>query len=48
MSGMGLDRAKNASQGSQREAKTGPVSGHDRRDERLGPDDIYNPCQIVG
>jgi len=27
---------------------TDSVSGRDRSHQRLGPDDVYDPCQIVG
>src|SRR5262249_13132604 len=29
-------------------ARTGCISGHDRSDQRLDPDDVHDPCQIVG
>ena len=29
-------------------ARTGSVSGRDRIDQRLDPDDVYDPCQIIG
>jgi hypothetical protein len=46
---MGLGRVKTVSQG-RRTWEPGPrcVSGHDRSHQRLGTDDVHDPCQIIG
>jgi hypothetical protein len=41
MSALGLGRVKTPFPG---QLETGLVSGCDRSDERLDPDDIHNPC----
>ena len=48
MSGPGLGRVKTRFPGKSVEARTGLVSGHDRGRQRLGPDDVHDPCQIEG
>src|SRR6267143_89916 len=47
-SALGLGRVKTPFQGSRWEARTGSVSGCDRSHQRLGPDDVHDPCQIIG
>src|ERR1700731_458288 len=39
---------KNTIPGGRSEARTGSGSGHDRSHQRLGPDDVHGPCQIIG
>jgi len=48
MSVKGLGRVKTPFQGSRSEARTGSVSGRDRSHQRLGPDDVHDPCQVIG
>ena len=49
MSQLGLGRVKMAREGRRyREQKAEWVSGRDRSDQRLDPDDVHDPCQIVG
>jgi hypothetical protein len=45
----GLGRVKTVSQG-RRTWEPGPrcVSGHNRSHQRLGADDVHDPCQIIG
>ena len=43
-SALGLGRVKTPFQGSRLEARAGSVSGHDRSHQRLGPDDVNDPC----
>jgi hypothetical protein len=48
MSQLGLGRVKMAREGRRyREQKAEWVSGRDRSDQRLDPDDVHDPCQIV-
>src|ERR1700730_17824779 len=49
MSFPGLGRVKTVSQG-RRTWEPGPryVSGHDRSHQRLDPDDVHDPCQVIG
>jgi hypothetical protein len=49
MTAAGLGRVKTRSLGSRTEAMTGLVSGGgDRSQQRLDPDDVHDPRQIVG
>src|SRR5258708_2074455 len=49
MSALGLGRVKTPFQGRRCEKpEPGSVSGHDRSHQRLGPDDVNDPCQIIG
>ena len=49
MSQLGLGRVKTDREGRRyREQKAEWVSGRDRSDQRLDPDDVHDPCQIVG
>ena len=48
MSEMGLGRVKTGGEGRQYwEQKPEWVSGRDRGDQRLDPDDVHDPCQII-
>jgi hypothetical protein len=49
MSQMGLGRVKTPILGKPvRSQDTGSVSGHDRSHQQFDPDDVHDPCQIVG
>jgi hypothetical protein len=49
MSQKGLGRVKTALRGRCRSGILGAGgSGHDRSDQRLDPDDVHDPCQIIG
>ena len=44
MSETGLGRVKTPSPGKSVRSHDRSVSGHDRSHQRLGPDDVYDPC----
>src|SRR6516164_6219996 len=48
MSVRGLGRAKTVSMGVGFESKRRMASGHDRSDQRLDPNDVHYPGQIIG
>src|SRR5580700_4223447 len=48
MSVRGLGRVKTVLKKSILGAEPGSVSGGDRSDQRLDPDDVDDPCQIIG
>jgi hypothetical protein len=49
MAAPGLGRVKTVSQGRRTwEPEPRCVSGHDRSHQRLGTDDVPDPCQIIG
>ncbi|MET4424246.1 hypothetical protein ABIB87_006856 [Bradyrhizobium sp. JR18.2] len=48
MTASGLGRVKTPFRESRGESRTGSTSGHDRGHQRLGPNDVHNPGQIVG
>ena len=48
MSALGLGRAKTVSMGVGFESKRRMASGHDRSDQRLDPDNVHDPRQIIG
>src|SRR6516162_802123 len=48
MSAMGRGRAKTVSMGVGFESKRRMASGHDRSDQRLDPNDVHYPGQIIG
>jgi hypothetical protein len=49
MTAMGLGRVKTVPKG-RRSWQPGAeaASGRDRSDQRLDPDDVHDPCQIIG
>ena len=48
MSAQGLGRVKTPLREMSISILGAEVSGYDRRDQRLDPDDVHNPGQIIG